>query len=267
MWFRIRDRSQRRRFGTFDVGAGPSRSLSSLAGVTTSRATLADVDWIVTALAERRVPLVRYAPIFWQPAPDAAIHHRAFIEYLLGDGGAHAYRTAASVLIVTPRGPGWLVDDAHVPGEDWATGDGQALWNELAADCDESQVRFVCPTYEKARVAFAQSAGLAIAESWWLMELEGSGGGEAGVQVELPGAGAVTVGAPAVYAPPGPILFLPAPTDAGPAISAAMSEAPELGCAAIVVNQVAGDDALSAELTETGFRRHCDYYTGAIRRV
>lgn len=245
-----------------------SRLLSNLVGVTASVATLADLDWIVTVLAERRAPLVPHAPVFWRPAPDTATHHRAFIEYLLSDGGARAYRTATSILIAAPRGDGLLVDDAYVPGQDWAKGDGRVLWNALAADCRSSEVRFVCPTYERARAEFAQAAGLAVAESWWLMELGGgAGGGEAGCQIELPGAQAITVGAPAVYAPPGPILFLPAPTDAGRAISAAIANAPELGCSAIVVNQVSRDDALSNNLTEASFRRHCDYYTGTIQRV
>jgi len=222
---------------------------------------------MVTLLAERRRSLVPHAPIFWRPAPDAAIAHRAFLEYLLADGGAHAYRTVASVLIAVPRGDGWLVDDAYVPGEDWATGDGRVLWNELAADCGGSEVRFVCPTHEHARAELARAAELAVAESWWHMELQGSGGGEAGCQIELPGAEAITVGAPAIYAPPGPILFLPAIADAGRAVPAAIAKAPELGCSAIVVNQVASDDALPNNLTDAGFRRHCDYYTGAIQRV
>ena len=236
-------------------------------GVAASLATLADLDWIVTVLAERRAPLVSHAPVFWRPAPDAATHHRAFIEYLLGDGGAHAYRTAASVLIAAPRGDGLLVDDAYVPGEHWATGDGGALWNALAADCRGSEVRFVCPVYEHARAEFAHAAGLAVAESWWLLELPGSGGGEAGCPVELPGGEAITVGAPPVYAPPGPILFLPVTTDAVRAIPAAIARAPEVGCSAIVVNQPCHGEALSGTLTEAGFRRHCDYYTGAIQGV
>ncbi|MDN5804863.1 MAG: hypothetical protein L0H26_09820 [Microlunatus sp.] len=164
--------------------------------MTATLATIADLDWIVTVLAQRRRSLVPHAPVFWRPAPDAASRHRAFIEHLVGDGTGHAYRTAASVLIAARRGAGLLVDDAYVPGENWATGDGRVLWNALAADCDNSEVRFVCPTYEHARAEFAQDAGLAVAESWWLMELENSGGGDPGCQIELPGARAITTGAP-----------------------------------------------------------------------
>ena len=126
-------------------------------------------------------------------------------------------------------------------------------------------MRFVCPTYEVSRAEHATAAGLAVADSWWLHELPGSGGGQAGVGHVLPGADAVTVGAPPVYAPPGPILFLPAPTDAVTALPAALARAPELGCAAVVVNQRAGDGQLSATLEASGFRRHCDYDEGALR--
>lgn len=52
-------------------------------------------------------------------------------------------------MIAAPRGDGWLVDDAYIRGEQWlATPDGRDLWNALAGDCADSQVRFVCPTYE-----------------------------------------------------------------------------------------------------------------------
>ncbi|WP_256838932.1 hypothetical protein [Ornithinimicrobium faecis] len=230
-------------------------------------ATSADLDWIVSVLARRREPLVEYAPIFWRAAPDAGASHRAFIESLLTEGGARAFRTSASVLIAAPRGDGWLVDDAFVEGKHWACGDGRDLWAAFAADCHGSRVRFVCPTYEHDRADYARAVGLAVAESWWLLELPNSGGGEPGVNVPLPGADAVTVGAPPVYAPPGPVLFLPAPDDVDAALSVAVAKAPELGCAAIVVNQRAGDHDLANSLTSYGFRRHCDYYTGLVRSI
>jgi hypothetical protein len=218
-------------------------------------------------LTRRRVPLVEYAPIFWRAAPDAAASHRAYIEYLVTEQGAPAYRTATSVLIAAPLGDGWLIDDAFVEGKNWAGEDGRDLWDAFDADCHGSPVRFVCPTYEHDRAEYAQAVGLAIAESWWLMELPSSGGGEPSVDIPISGADATTVSAPPIYAPPGPILFLPAITDAETALSAAVAKAPELGCAAIVVNQRAGDHDLGNSLTSSGFRRHCDYYTGIVRAI
>lgn len=226
--------------------------------------SLNDLDWLVAVLARRREALVEHAATFWRPAPDAAQKHRALMEYLLTEAGAKGYRTDSSVLIAAPRGDGWLIDDAYVRGDEWTDGDGQLLWDALAAECGGAAVRLVCPTYERRKGEFARRAGLELAESWWLMELEGSGGGRAGTEIDLPGASALTVGAPPVYAPPGPILFLPALVDASRALPAAIGEAPRLGCAAIVVNQKAGDSGLQTHLTRAGFRRTCDYYVGTI---
>lgn len=127
-------------------------------------------------------------------------------------------------------------------------------------------MRLVCPRYELDRAEFATQAGLKVQETWWPRELD-SGGGQAGVKVPLPGGDALTVGAPPVYAPPGPILFLPATTEPGAAVAvaAAIQKAPGLGCAAIVVNQLAGNQDLRDALLADGFRRHCDYFAGAIR--
>ena len=233
--------------------------------MTVSPATLADLDWIIARLAERREPLTPLAPVFWPPAADAAERHRAFIEYLLTEGGGLAYRTADSVLIATPRGDGWLVDDLHVPDQRWTT-DGIELWNALAADRRGDDVRFVCPTYEHDRVDFASIIRLTLAETWWLIEL-GGGGGEARVTVSLPGADAVTVGAPPVYDPPGPMLFLPSPEDAATAVPAALHKAPGLGCAGVVVNQAASKEPMVQVLRAAGFRPHCDYFDGTIDAV
>lgn len=233
--------------------------------MTVAPATLGDLDWIIARLAERRKPLTPHAPVFWRPAPDAAERHRAFIEHLLTEGGGLAYRTADSVLIATRRGDGWLVDDLHVHDQRWTT-DGIELWNALAADRRGDDVRFVCPTYENDRAEFASNIGLTLAETWWLIELD-SGGGEARVTVSLPGADAVTVGAPPVYAPPGPMLFLPSPEDAATGVRAALDKAPGLGCAGVVVNQAASEQSMVEVLRTSGLRPHCDYFAGTIEAV
>ena len=221
--------------------------------------TADDLDWLVDVLRRRREALAPYAPVFWRPAPDADARHRAYLHHLLTDGGARAWRTPTSVLVAAPRGGGWLVDDLAF------NQDGVELWDAFAAAYAGDEVRFVAPTYEVERAQLAADAGLALAESWWLLELPSSGGGEAGVSVDLPGAEAVTVAAPPVYAPPGPMLFLPHVTD-GDAMSAAVERAPRLGCAGVVVSQRAGD-RLDAALTAAGFRRHCDIFEGVIRAI
>lgn len=221
--------------------------------------TLDDLDWMVDVLRGRRRALVPHAPVFWRPARDADTRHRAYLRHLLADGGARAWRTPTSVLVAAPRGEGWLVDDL-VLGDPC---DGPLLWNAFADASGGEDVRFVAPTYEPARTQLAVNAGLALAESWWLLELD-SGGGEAGAHVELPGVRAVTVAAPPVYAPPGPMLLLPAVTDAA-AVSAAVDTAPAIGCAGVVVNQRSGDDELTDALDEAELRRHCDFFEGVVR--
>lgn len=230
-----------------------------------SPADVGDVDWIVERLAERRAPLTPLAPVFWRPAPDAADRHRAYVGHLLADGGALAYRTAHFVLVANPRGDGWVVDDLHVAAERW-TIDGIELWNALASDRRGDAVRFVCPTYESARVDFASDVGLELAETWWLIELA-SGGGEAGVSVTLPGAEAVTVAAPPVYAPPGPMLLVPSPVNAVTAVPSAVDAAPALGCAGVVVSQGVGDRSMVGALRAAGLRPHCHFFEGILEPV
>lgn len=68
------------------------------------------------------------------------------------------------------------------------------------------------------------------------------------VSIDAEIAAAATVGAPPVYAPPGPILFLPEVADPCQAITAAVEEAARRGCAGGVVDHHPGDDALEAAL-------------------
>lgn len=222
-----------------------------------------DLEWALGVLARRRQALVPLAPVYWRPAPDALDRHRTYLDHLLSTG-ARGYRTERSALLSAPRGDGWLVDDAAVdngePASEW-----RSLWDAFAADCPGDGVRLVCPTYDAERAEHATRVGLTVAEAWWLRELPGSGGGQPGIDVALPGADAVTVAAPPVYAPPGPVLFLQAPGDAAAALPAALERAPELGCAAVVVAQRAGDEDLARVLSAAGLRRHCDFFEGAVR--
>jgi len=219
---------------------------------------LADLDWIVEVLAERRRGLMPHAPVFWAPASDAAARHREFLGSLLVDGATVALRSDRSLVVAMPRGDGWLVDDAVFAN----AAEARTLWAALATRCS-GEVRFVCPMYEVERGAFARSVGLEVAETWWLAELPGSGGGEAGVRVALPGAEGITVAAPPVYEPPGPVLFLPSVASAA-ALRAALDAAPELGCAAVVVNQPTSAAAFADDQGPAGFVRHCDFYAGGL---
>ncbi len=216
-------------------------------------------------LGQRRSALVRFAPLFWKPNPDAASAHRAFLEKLLTRGAAVGYRTPTSVLIAAAQAEGWNVDDAHVPDGRWVDDpDATEMWARFVEDHRADRVRMVCPVYEPARADFAAAYGLSVANTWWLRELPGSEGGTANERVALPGATAVTVSAPPVYAPPGPMLFLPEVADPWQAITPALEVAARRGCAGVVVDHHPGEDALEAALIGAGFRAHCAYYTGPL---
>ena len=96
------------------------------------------------------------------------------------------------------------------------------------------------------------------------MELDGSSGETANTEVTLPGATAITTAAPPIYAPPGPMLFLPSVETPHEAVPAAVQEAPRRGCAGIVVNVRPGESDLEAELRKYRFRGHCHYFEGGV---
>lgn len=216
-------------------------------------------------LGDRRRALLPSAPLFWRPSEHAARYHRAFLNKLLAREAAAGYRTETAVLIAADQAHGWDVDDAHVANGRWvASPDADALWAAFAGEHRGDPVRMVCPVYERERTDFAVGNGLILANTWWLLELPGSEGGTANEHIEVPGAAAFTTGAPPVYAPPGPMLFLSEVTDPRLAISVAVDEAPRRGCAGIVVDHHPTDDALESALRAGGFRAHCAYYTGAL---
>lgn len=223
--------------------------------------TVDDVEWAVSVLGRRRDLLVPYAPIFWAPAEGAVGTHQAYLRHLLSDAGAVGWRTDESVLVAARHGDGWLVDDAA-----WTPQDGAALWGAFAAGCADDPVRVVCSRYEPERRELVLAAGLQVEETWWLRELSGSGG-EPGLRVDLPGASARTVPAPPVYAPPGPMFDVTGPGDLADVAPAAVETAERLGCAGVVI-RVGRDGATgSAALAANGFRPHCDFLTGVVRKV
>jgi hypothetical protein len=223
-----------------------------------------DLDWAVGVLGKRRASLVAFAPVFWRPARDAPERHRDYLRQILTEGGARAFRTADSLLVAVPGAADWLVDDLYVPESGWGSS-AQDLWNGLDAVAHDRPVRFVCPAYERDRVGFARAAGLTVSESWWLRELPGSAGGDAGVELDLAGTRAFTVAAPPVYDPGGPVLFIPALSASGRELPMSEEAARRHGCSAIVVAGQAGDTSHSQLLNAAGLRRHCEYYGGAIR--
>jgi hypothetical protein len=129
-------------------------------------AVVDDSAWIAAALNRRREPLVQHAPVFWRSAPDAVSRHRAFLDQLLRDSGAMAYRTDDSVLVAARRADGWLVDDFFVDQESW-TRDGRDLWNAFWPRLS-GRPRAVRVSGLRARPRSLRPAGETdITASWW----------------------------------------------------------------------------------------------------
>jgi hypothetical protein len=229
--------------------------------------TPADLDWMVERLARRRRALTDYAPVYWRRAPDAEPRHRAFLGFLLGEGGAIGVRTRDGFLLAQPRDLGWLVDDAVVPADRWAS-DGVRLWESLREDLDGS-VRWVCPVPETPRRDFVAGLGLDLVESWWHRDVIGA---PSAVVADVPadgvadvvGAAARLVLPPPIYSPGGPVLFLTDVQDPAAALGAALHEARSLGSPVVVVSQPADDEALVGALEAHDFRRHCDFLEGWV---
>lgn len=222
-----------------------------------------DLDWAVEVLGRRRARLAPHAPVYWRPAIDAAERHRQFMSYVVGEGGGFGFRTDDSVIISSPGGSGWTIDDAWVSPDQWPE-EGLLLWDSTLAQTGPDPLRFVCPTFEPERAAFAADRGLSLASSWWHLEVRRTGAavadGEASVaQPHLDGATTVLVSAPPVYDPGGPILFLRDVHDRA-AVTSASAEADRLECPVVVVDQPAGADDLGGVLAENGYLRHCDFF-------
>ena len=115
--------------------------------------------------------------------------------------GARGYGTERSVLVAAPRGEGWLVDDAAVDdGGRRRSGGSSGMRSPPTARRRRPPG---VPTYDTDRAEHATRAGL---DRGRVVVAEGAariGGGQSAIDVALPGADAVTVGAPPVYAPRG----------------------------------------------------------------
>ena len=185
----------------------------------------------------------------------------------MSEGGAKAFRTDTAVLVAAPRGDGWLVDDLFVPGSAWANGDGRTLWNALDGEAHGSQVRLVCPTTKATGQRSRGQRGCPSPSRGGSSSCRAPQAARPAFASTWPGPKPSRLPPRRSTTPPGPILFLPSVSDASRPFVAAVDRAPRLGCAAIVVNQVAGDDALARALSRAGFRQHCDYFTGAIDSI
>lgn len=149
------------------------------------RATLDDLEQLLTIAAERRSSYAEYQPWFWRPARDAVDHQRAYFASLLDDDqsrvvaaveGAELHGFAIARLVPAPPvydpgGPSCLVDDFAVvdPGK-WSI-TGPLLLGALrvwAAGLGAVQLVVVTAHLDDRKRAALQGSGLTPASEWWV---------------------------------------------------------------------------------------------------
>lgn len=218
--------------------------------------TADDTPSLVDKLTRRRRTLLPHAPIFWNPHPDQADIHAAYLSSLLTSGEAMAWQSGSSVLVAARGRSGWVLDDVAVNRNHW-TDEGMSLWTEFDRARSGQPAVFVCPAYEPHRIDFARSLGFEPLKTWWLQELS-PGKQSSNDEPAINGATAHLVSAPPVYAPGGPMLLL---TDVTPTVDLdrVLPAAEEQGCAGVVIETMP-DDTLDDRLTQHGFRPHCRYF-------
>lgn len=221
---------------------------------------LEDLEWVENVFQRRRERLRPHGRVYWAPAADAKRLHLSYLAAFLESADAVGFTDGSSVILAERRPDGWLVDDAEVAEGAWGPA-GAALWAAMVDGHAGERVRFVVPVYEEPRREFARSRGLKVAETWWLRELRGNGG-ESGIEVDLRGTAGVTVPAPPIYEPGGPVLFVD--RAAGDDVArTAVERATELGCSGVVLSQRSGEPADPAWIAG-GLRPHCEFYEGVF---
>lgn len=116
------------------------------------------------------------------------------------------------------------------------------------------------------RNRFAKHVGLALVNTWWLVEIDvpqGQPPREDEKVPQVPGALATFAQAPPVYDPGGPMLLLHDVTDTT-AVAAALTVARERGCAGMVVDVREGVADLREPIETAGARAHCHFYEGRL---
>lgn len=221
-----------------------------------------DVDWVLDLTRARREALAPHAPRFWNPAPDAAARHRAFLAHLVEDPATLTLRTDHGFAIAMPGERRRLVDDMVVAPEAWST-EGEAL---LRAVLDDGRpVRLVAPAHEPERRAAAELLGMALVEVWWHRDLPVAQvrGESERIQLTTDGAAGRLVPAPPVYDPGGPVLLV---TDVAtaPALAAIEAEAAGRGATVSVVTQAPEDLVREALLVGAGHRVTTYFFEGAV---
>lgn len=225
--------------------------------------TTADVDWVVELAARRRQRLVRFAPRFWNPAPEARGAHTSFLTGLIRSLEVVSIRTDQGFAIGVPERGRVLIDDMVLEDDSLWTTDGDVLLRHVARS---GPLRVVCPLPEVSRQGAVANLGLSTVETWWHRDLEPDPApaelaGESRLDVDC--AEARLVSAPPVYAPGGPVLLIDTVATVA-ALHATEREARRRGAVVAVVSQKPHDQLMADLLEFAGYKRTTEFLEGSV---
>lgn len=224
--------------------------------------SVADLPWVLEVTAQRRAALVPHAPRFWRSADDAAEKHRVHLGRLINDPAARSLRTDHGYAIGMASPPRLIIDDMVVD-ENHYQNEGIALLQAIAANSD---VRFVCPTFETQRAELARNVGLTVVESWWhrdLEEAESTAAHHIPEDLNVDGTHGRLVSAPPIYDPGGPVLFVTKLRSAS-ALREIELRAAKDGATVSVIAVKADDNSVERLARDNGYRRTTDFFEGRL---
>lgn len=228
-----------------------------------------DAQWAAELMEKRRRDYVRYSPVFWRPAEGVVGLHALFLRGRIIAETTVALRTGHGFIICERRGTKGFVDDFAVePPEAWDC-DGAALLlaaaERFAAAAGFATVVVVTAHADRAKAGMLANLSLALAEQWWVRELQPAGPAAAPGRFSGPGFSGMLGPAPGVYDPGGPVLQndrVGERTDLD-----AIERAAAAHGAVLAVLSAAPDTAREHELRLKGWHVASDWYQGIARPV
>jgi hypothetical protein len=228
----------------------------------------ADAQWAAELTEKRRHDYARYSPVFWRPAEGAVGLHAHFLGGRIIAETTVALRTGRGFIICERRGSKGFVDDFDVePPGTWDS-DGAALLlaaaERLATVVGVAAVRVVTAHADRAKAGMLAALSLALAEQWWVRELEPVGPAAVPGRFSGPGFSGMLGPAPAVYDPGG--LVFQNDRAAEHTDPAAIERGAAAHGAVLAVLPAAPDTAREHELRQQGWHVASDWYVGIPER-
>lgn len=223
-----------------------------------------DAHWAAALMEKRRRDYVRYSPVFWRPAEGAVGLHEQFLRGRIIAETTVALRTGHGFIICERRGSKAFVDDFAVDRPGAWDSDGAALLlaaaERLAAADGVATVVVVTAHADRAKAGMLANLSLALAEQWWVRELQPVSPAAAPGRFSGPGFSGTLGPAPGVYDPGGPVFQndrVGELTDLD-----AIERAAAAHGAVLAVLPAAPDTAREDELRLKGWHVASDWYRG-----